>query len=314
MNSSYKKLQLIVELSGTGTWEWNVQTGETIFNESWANMLGYSLEELMPTTIETWTKLTHPDDLKSAQNALEKYFNKETDFYEAKFRMRHKNGKWVWLLDRGQVAEWTPDDKPLLMLGTHQNINAIKETEISLQYEEERLESLLKINQHQANSVQELLDFVLDEAIALTNSKIGYIYFYNEEKKEFTLNTWSKEVMQQCHVIDPQTIYKLEKTGIWGEAVRQRKPILVNDFKAPNPLKKGIPEGHAPLQKFLTIPVFDQNKIVAVVGVANKPDDYDNSDIRQLTLMMDSVWKIVQRKESDQKLKRPTACMPLSVR
>jgi len=304
MSSSNKNLQLIIKLSGTGTWEWNIQTGETIFNESWANMLGYKFEELMPTTIDTWTQMTHPDDLKIAQTALEKYFNKETAFYEAKFRMRHRNGNWVWVLDRGQVAEYTPDGKPLLMLGTHQNINKIKETEISLQLEEERLESLLRISQHQANTVQELLDYVLDEAIALTNSKLGYIYFYSEEKKEFTLNTWSKEVMQQCHVIDPQTIYKLEKTGIWGEAVRQRKPIVVNDFTAPNPLKKGIPEGHAPLQKFLIIPVFDQKKIVAVVGVANKPDAYSKSDIRQLTLMMDSVWKIVQRKEDSQQLQK----------
>ncbi|HPG73789.1 MAG TPA: PAS domain-containing protein, partial [Bacteroidales bacterium] len=156
MSSSNKNLQLIIKLSGTGTWEWNIQTGETIFNESWANMLGYKFEELMPTTIDTWTQMTHPDDLKIAQTALEKYFNKETAFYEAKFRMRHRNGNWVWVLDRGQVAEYTPDGKPLLMLGTHQNINKIKETEISLQLEEERLESLLRISQHQANTVQEL--------------------------------------------------------------------------------------------------------------------------------------------------------------
>jgi GAF domain-containing protein len=147
-----------------------------------------------------------------------------------------------------------------------------------------------------------LLDFALGEAIHITQSKIGYIYFYDEVTKEFTLNTWSKEVMQQCSVSDPQTIYQLEKTGIWGEAVRQRMPIFINDFSAHNPLKKGTPQGHAPLSKFLTIPVFSENIIVAVAGVANKMEDYNDSDIIQLNLMMDAVWKIVQRKQSEDKI------------
>jgi len=299
-----KQLQFILNATGTGTWEWNVQTGHTQFNEQWANMLGYTLDELEPTTIETWIGLTHPEDIVLAQAALEKCFNKESQLYEAKFRMKHRDGQWVWVLDRGQVAKWDPNGKPLIMLGTHQDINQIMQTEVELLRKESRLESLLKITQHPAHTVQELLDFSLEEAIALTGSKIGYIYFYNEERKEFILNSWSKEVMDQCHVVDPQTVYELEKTGIWGEAVRQAQPIMVNNFAASNPLKKGVPEGHAPLHKFLTIPVFDEGKIVAVVGVANKADDYDQLDIRQLTLMMDSVWKNVQRKETEQKLEK----------
>ncbi|MBN1768243.1 MAG: PAS domain S-box protein [Prolixibacteraceae bacterium] len=155
------------------------------------------------------------------------------------------------------------------------------------------VESLLKISQYPADSKQDLLDFVLDEAISLTDSEFGYIYLYSEKTKEFTLNTWSKEVMDVCKVDNPQTIYHLDKTGLWGEAVRQRKPIVLNDFNAPNPFKKGYPVGHAPLKKFLTIPVFSNDEIVAVVGLANKPDNYTQADIRRIILLMDVVWKIV---------------------
>ncbi len=140
-----------------------------------------------------------------------------------------------------------------------------------------------------------MLDFVLNEAIVLTNSKIGYIYFYNEKNKQFILNTWSNDVMHECRVMNPQTIYDLDNTGCWGEAVRQRKPIIINDYQADSPYKKGIPQGHVELHKFLTIPVFSDNNIVAVAGVANKEEDYDNSDVRQLSLLMDSVWKISER-------------------
>jgi PAS domain S-box-containing protein len=164
-----------------------------------------------------------------------------------------------------------------------------------IEFNNERLEGLLKISQFQTNSIQELLDFALKEAIELTESKIGYIYFYNEATRQFTLNTWSKDVMKECAVLNPQTIYDLDKTGCWGEAVRQRKPIVINNYKAENPLKKGIPQGHVALKKFLTIPVILEGRIVAVAGVANKESDYNNADIRQLTLLMDSVWKISER-------------------
>lgn len=166
----------------------------------------------------------------------------------------------------------------------------------------ERLESLLKITQQHFATIQELLDFSLHEAIRLTDSKIGYIYFYNEEKQEFALNTWSRGVMAECKVMNPETVYRLETTGCWGEAVRQRRPIVINDYAAENEYTKGTPEGHVQLKNFLTIPVFSDNQIVAVTGVANKETDYDSSDIRQLQLLMDNVWNSVQKKQYEKQL------------
>ncbi|MBF0523626.1 MAG: GAF domain-containing protein, partial [Deltaproteobacteria bacterium] len=179
-----------------------------------------------------------------------------------------------------------------------------KRAEAEIKLNESRLQSLLNISQHQTSSIQELLDFVLNEAIVLTSSKVGYIYYYDEKKREFTLNTWSKDVMQECSVANPQTLYELDKTGIWGEAVRQRKVIMINDFQEPNPLKKGYPEGHVPLHKFLTIPIIHDDKIVAVFGVANKETDYNDGDVRQLTILMDAVWKITEAKKSEKEKKK----------
>ena len=168
--------------------------------------------------------------------------------------------------------------------------------------DEARLRSVLKISQLKTASIRELLDSALHEAIALSESKLGYIYYYSEDRCEFTLHAWSKEVMKECTIPNPPTVYQLEKTGIWGEAVRQRRPIVVNDFLAPNPLKKGYPEGHAHLFRYMTIPVFSGERIVAVVGAANKGTDYTGLDVRQLALMMDSVWKIAERREAEEAL------------
>jgi len=166
----------------------------------------------------------------------------------------------------------------------------------------ERLQSIVNILQFEANQLQEFLDHALSELIKLTDSKIGYIYFYDEEKREFVLNTWSKEVMKECAIAEPQSIYCLDNTGLWGEAVRQKKPIINNNYEAYNPQKKGYPKGHVHLEKFLTIPVFFNKKIVAVAGVANKISDYDQTDVLQMTLLMDTVWKTTERIKSEKAL------------
>ena len=166
----------------------------------------------------------------------------------------------------------------------------------------ERLQSIVNVLQSDENCLQDFLDHALEELIKITESKIGYIYFYDEEKKEFILNSWSKNVMKECAVAEPQTIYCLDKTGLWGEAVRQQKPIINNNFEAFHPDKKGYPEGHVHLKKFLTIPVFYNKKIVAVAGVANKNKDYDQSDILKMTLLMNAVWKTTERIKADKEL------------
>jgi PAS domain S-box-containing protein len=179
-----------------------------------------------------------------------------------------------------------------------------KRAEEETKLRDSRLQSVVHILQTQPASLRDFLDYALEEAIKLTASKIGYLYRYHEDKQEFVLNSWSKEVMTECAITEKQTVYQLEKTGIWGEAVRQRRAIMVNDFPAENPLKKGYPEGHAPLYNYLTIPVFSNGMIVAVVGVANKEAGYSQSDILQLTLLMDAVWKVVEKKEAEEELRR----------
>ena len=138
-----ERLASILEGTHVGTWEWNVQTGETIFNERWAEIIGYSLEEISPLTIDTWMKFSHPDDLKASGELLQKHFSGELHYYECEARMRHKNGEWVWVLDRGKVAVSTEDGKPLHMMGTHQDITERKQAENKLRVAHEKMLTIL---------------------------------------------------------------------------------------------------------------------------------------------------------------------------
>ncbi|MRR14350.1 PAS domain S-box protein, partial [archaeon] len=271
-------------------------------NKSVQDMTGYSLQEINGRSYsdfipEKWK----PFDNELIRNELMK--KGYSDFYERECIRRDGSifpvSCRAWVIRSPEsglvtgVTIWFRDISERKILERRERLN------------KQRTEGLIRIIQKQFPTIRELLDYTLDEAIKLTESRIGYIYNYDEMKQEFILNTWSSEVMRECTVKDRETLtrYELAHTGIWGEAVRQARPIIINDFDAPNPLKKGYPEGHVALKRFLTLPVINMERIVAVVGVANKDIDYDDDDVNQLTLLMGSVWQITERRRAEESIK-----------
>ena len=140
-----QNLASVIEGTGAGTWEWNVQTGQCTYNTQWAAMLGYTLDELAPISVDTCHKLAHLDDVELSNNLLNSHFAGDTAIYECENRMRHRDGHWVWMCDRGRVLTWTADGKPEWMFGTNIDISDRKRQE----------EALIK-NEHLLNSTGEV--------------------------------------------------------------------------------------------------------------------------------------------------------------
>jgi len=124
-----ERLELVINASGVGVWDWQVQSGELTFNERWAEIIGFTLEELLPIKFDTWSDNVHPEDLVKANKLLEQHWAGEVDLYEVEARMRHKKGHYVWVLASGKVVEWQEDGQPKRMLGTHLDITDRKERE-----------------------------------------------------------------------------------------------------------------------------------------------------------------------------------------
>lgn len=139
LDEERERLAAIIDGTGAGTWEWNVQTGETRFNPRWAQIVGTTLDELSPTTIRTWVDLAHPEDMARSSALLQAHFAGDTPAYECEARMRHRDGHWVWVLDRGKVLTRTADGQPEWMFGTHLDITARKLHEDRLRKSEELL-------------------------------------------------------------------------------------------------------------------------------------------------------------------------------
>ncbi|MEP0846694.1 MAG: PAS domain S-box protein [Phycisphaerae bacterium] len=276
----------------------NSASGERLFiSPSIERLTGWTPEQAR--TMD-WRKLIHPQDLPAVDKA--RAANLRGERSQVDFRHRCRNGEWIWLeLKATPVTD--ANGKVRQVLCTSRDITHRRRAEERLRLEESRLKAMLELGRMADTPMQEITDFALEAGVRLTGSSIGYLAFVNEDESVLTMHAWSKNALAQCRVQDKPVVYPLQSTGLWGEAVRQRRPVITNDYAADNPCKRGTPEGHVAIRRHMNVPVFDGEKIVAVAGVGNKDTDYDETDAHQLTLLMEGMWRVLQRKEADEKLR-----------
>lgn len=125
----HQRLAFIIQGTQLGTWEWNLQEGRLRVNERWAEILGYTIAELEPLRTDRLDAMDHPDDLARVKEGLDRHLSGESPKFDLEFRMRHKDGRWVWIRTQGQVLIRTEDGAPLMMFGTHEDITERKRAE-----------------------------------------------------------------------------------------------------------------------------------------------------------------------------------------
>lgn len=240
------RLQSIIDSTQLGTWEWNVQLGVFTYNEQWAQMLGYSLEELKPLDISVWYRLVHPDDLKISTEILHRHFAGELPYYDCECRMKHKQGHWVWVLDSGSVISRTDDGKPLMMFGTHTNISKQKKNEESLQNERLLLRTLI-------DNIPDSIytkDWLGRKTLANTTDVLYSGAITESEllgKDDFAL--YPKEIADEFYAVDKTVM-------LTGQAVLNREEYLMD----------GNGEKHWLLSS--KVPLRDQNnQIIGLMGI-----------------------------------------------
>lgn len=116
-----RRLELALEAGELGFWDWNIETGEVQFGGQWAHMLGYELGEIEPH-VRAWEKLVHPDDMPAVQAALQRHIEGTSPVYETEHRLKHKDGSWIWVLDRGRIIERDERGNATRAIGIHANI------------------------------------------------------------------------------------------------------------------------------------------------------------------------------------------------
>lgn len=245
LNNDFDRLDDISRSTGLGTWEWNVQTGETVFNERWAEIIGYSLEELQPISIDTWMSFAHPNDLEVSGKLLNDYWTGKTQQYVCEARMRHKSGHWVWVVDIGKTITYTKDGQPEWMAGSHQDITERKNNELLLASYKKRLEQTNKV------------------------ARIGSW----EANLETNMVEWS-ELTREIHEIETEAPVKVEdgihfyKPGYSRDRIREVfERALTNGEPYDEELQIITAKGNERWVRAIGIPSIKNGKCVAVHGV-----------------------------------------------
>ncbi len=265
-------------------------------NSSYAEMLGYTLNELRQLdftqiTPEKWSSWEQPEIVE--KQIMQRGYS---DVYEKEYV--RKDGT-VFPVELRAYLLKDAQGIPYAMWGFVRDISERKQTEERLRHDQTTFETLYTLSRMVDEDEKRIKDFALNQSIHITDSRFGYLYLMNEDESELSLHAWSKDAMEACNVEHKQTVYRVRDTGLWGEAVRKRRPIITNDYSEPNPLKKGYPAGHVPIKRHMNIPLIENGKIVLVAGLANKTAPYDDTDIQHLTLLMSGMWRIIQKKKAD---------------
>jgi PAS domain S-box-containing protein len=154
-----------------------------------------------------------------------------------------------------------------------------------------------------AHSLEELLQKTLDEISGLTESPIGFYHFVGSDQTTLTLQAWSTRTMKEfCKATGKGLHYPIAEAGVWVDCIRERRPVIHNDYLA-LPHRKGFPEGHVQVHRELVVPIMRSGKIMAIIGVGNKPRNYTEQDIEVVSYLADIAWSITERKRMEETLK-----------
>jgi PAS domain S-box-containing protein len=278
LEQSNKRLEAVITGSNSGTWEWNIQTGETIYNERWAEITGYSLAELSPVSIQSWIDLAHPEDLQVSNQKIDDYLHGKTDYYACQSRMKHKDGHWVWIEDKGKITEWDDSGKPLKMSGIHTDITELIQSRHTLkhQLEIEALITAISIDLTNITSTN------LDEKILGAISAIGR--FSKVDRTYLFLLRENGTIMDNTHEwcaegIEPQ-IENLKDMPVhvfpwWMEKMHQKEVILFQRIdempdEAVNEKEVLISQK---IISILVVPVYHGGELLGFIGFDSVMDE-----------------------------------------
>jgi len=266
-----------------------------------ARLLGYS--DPAEVAGRSILDLIHPDERERVGTIARQRVAGEAvpDTYES--RLLRKDGTAMDVMMYSSIISY--EGRPATQ-GAFLDITERKQAEKAMQLDDIRQRALLRLSQMAEAPLKEILDYAIEEFGHITDSPISYLAFVNADESVMTMHAWSGGAMAQCKIIDKPIVYPVVTTGLWGEAIRQRRAIITNDYDEPNPWKRGYPQGHVEVKRHMNAPIFDGEHIVMVVGVGNKPEDYTDSDVQQLTLLATGLWQVIQRKQADEERERYT--------
>lgn len=287
------RLADIVASANDAIWSQSLNGVVTSWNAGAARLLSYSAEEIIGQSVQVLLPNPAEGDVPDFSDEL----SSRAGVSQLEVQLLKKDGSLAEVsLTLSPLRDHA--DRAIGMSAIARDIS-----------EQKRMERLLQARlriQAAANSMtlDGLLRSTLDEIEDLTRSTIGFFHFFDAQEDALSLQMWSTNTLENmCTAEGKGSHYPISRAGVWADAVRERKPLIHNDYAA-LPHRRGMPTGHAMVTRELVVPILRGSKVVAVVGVGNKRADYDETDIHAAQLLGDTSWEMVERKRLELRRQR----------
>ncbi len=181
----------------------------------------------------------------------------------------------------------------------HMYQKELEKTVALIKLNESRLEALLNLNQMTEESEESIFDYVLKESVKLTRSESGFITLLTPEGKMKNMRVWSKEFPDSPRTFEIPVKYQDLNKAVWVEVIHGKKAVVVNDTKVSSVAQRLLPS-NPPISRYMLIPITIRDKLIAVAGLGNKVDEYSDSDVKQITLLLENVASLIQKKKDEE--------------
>ena len=273
-------------LGHIGSWSLDIKANRLVWSEE--NYRIFGVPTGTPLTYESFLKCVHPDDRDYVDKKWAAAMRGEP--YDIEHRLVVA-GQLKWVREKAELV-FADDGSCLSGSGFTQDITALR-------LNEQRLQSLWSVASLVDASTQELCDKVLNEIQEMTQSAYSFFGFMDENEETMVIHSWSKEALGDCAVIDQPIHFPISKAGVWANAVRNREPVLINDYDQDQPHKLGLPEGHVQITRVLSVPIMAGSRITALAACANKSHPYDHGDVEAVQTFCNSILALLERRRAE---------------
>jgi len=272
----------------------------SMFNHQLCEMLGYSADELGKLRIED----IHPKEhLPAIKEVFEKQVRRELKTAENMPILRKDGSLFYADISSARISLEGRE----YMLGFFRDISKRKCFEERLLRSNTLLSTFKDIASYKESDIQELCSYLLDSIVLIAQSAYGFFGFMSDDEETMTIHAWSGEAMTGCSVVDKPIHFSIPQAGIWAESIRHRHTVIINDYNAAHPAKKGLPEGHVSLENLMSVPIFSGDKIVGVAAVANRPGGFSEQLGEEILAFCTNIWSIVERREAEANTRKSLA-------